>query len=72
MSATNRIVWLDTARERDVAHVVTEATDVTSYVLTGERKHQAYGYLASSVIRRATMEEVEAWIFQSSVKERLQ
>lgn len=56
-----RLVWLDTDTEHYVAHVVTDAQPISSYVLSGERKDSAYGYMASSVIRRATVEEVEAW-----------
>jgi len=56
-----RIVFLDADTEHWVPHVVTDAQPVSSYVLSGERKDSAYGYMASSVLRRATVEEVEAW-----------
>ena len=56
-----RIAWLDTDTERDVPHVISDAVDVSSYVTKGKRKDEPYGYRASTVLRRATLEDIEAW-----------
>jgi hypothetical protein len=56
MTEPIRICWL-----ADGPHVVTEAHPVSSYVTSGERKDTAYGYVASKVIRPASVEDLETW-----------
>jgi len=51
-----RIVWLD-----DGPYIATAARPCASYTCCGEVIDAPYGYMAAHVIRRATVDEVEAW-----------